>query len=145
MLARPLCCLGVVPSPVRFVDVRNLRHERIVGVRVRQERADREQHLADRQRRRPLILEDIEANTTTRVDVRVINPRRERDLERRRASVCGGSGGEQALARRTCHGRRERRARAAWRKQETTTHLRRLKGVVEREMYVDEEDATFVR
>ena len=58
---------------VALVDVRNLRHQRVVGVGVGQQRADREQDLGDRQRGAPLVLEDVEADAALAVDVGVVD------------------------------------------------------------------------
>ena len=58
-LGRPLARRGVVPRAVGAVELRNLRHERVVRVGVRQEGADGEEHLGDGQRWAPLVLEDV--------------------------------------------------------------------------------------
>ena len=78
----PLPCEFLVPSAVRLVDVRNLGHQRIVRVRIRQKRADRKQHLGNRQRWRPLFLENVQANRALAVHVWVVNLRLEVDLWR---------------------------------------------------------------
>ena len=69
-------------SPVVLVEVRDLRHERIIGVGIGQERADREQHLGDGECGRPLVLEDVQANRAIAVDVSMVNFRCERNLGR---------------------------------------------------------------
>ena len=81
VLARPLAGRLLVPRPVRLVDVRDLRHQGVIGVRVAQQRADREQHFRQRQGGRPLLLEDVEANGALGVDVGVVD-------------LGGGRGGE---------------------------------------------------
>ena len=53
VLARPLLGRLLVLGAVGLVEVRNLGHERVVGVRVREKRADREQHLGNRERGAP--------------------------------------------------------------------------------------------
>jgi len=58
----------------------DLRHQRVVGVGVCQQRTDRQQHFRDSQRRAPLILKNVQANGTIAVDVRVIQPSREVNL-----------------------------------------------------------------
>ena len=73
VLARPLAGRLLVPRPVRLVDVRDLRHQGVIGVRVAQQRADREQHFRQRQGGRPLLLEDVEANGALGVDVGVVD------------------------------------------------------------------------
>lgn len=88
VLARPLARRVLVARAVALVDVRDLRHERVVGVGVGQQRADREQHLGDRQRRRPLVLEDVEADRALRVDVGVVDLGLEGDLRRLEGVVC---------------------------------------------------------
>ena len=45
VLARPLPRRRLVPRPVRLVQVRDVGHERVVRVRVREQRADGEQDL----------------------------------------------------------------------------------------------------
>ena len=67
-------------SPVVLVEVRDLRHERIIRVGIGQERADREQHLGDGEGGRPLVLEDVEADGAIRVDVSMVNFRCKGDL-----------------------------------------------------------------
>ena len=44
---RPLCCGRVVLLPVRLVNVGDLGGQRIIGVRVRQQRADGQEYLRD--------------------------------------------------------------------------------------------------
>jgi len=73
VLARPLAGRLLVPSPVRLVDVRDLRDQRVVGVWVAQQRADRQEHFAERERGGPLLLEDVEADGPLGVDVRVVD------------------------------------------------------------------------
>ena len=72
-LARPLPRRLLVPRPVRLVDVRDLGNERVVRVRVAEQRADREEHFREREGRRPLLLEDVEADRALRVDVGVVD------------------------------------------------------------------------
>ena len=55
--------------------MRDVGHERIIRVGVAQQRADREEHLRDSERGTPLLLENVEANATVRIDVRVVDPR----------------------------------------------------------------------
>ena len=87
-------------------QVRDLGHERVVRVGIREQRANREQHLGDRQRGRPargegvglairlgvenslrqggapLVLQNVETNAAVRVDVRVVDLRVKLDLRR---------------------------------------------------------------
>jgi len=56
------CPLGrdaVVLRSIGLVGVGNLRHERVIGVGVSKKRADGQQHLGDRERRRPVVLENV--------------------------------------------------------------------------------------
>ena len=78
----PLAGGALVPGPVILVHRGDLGHERVVRVRVRQQRADREEDLRDGERGRPLVLEDVEADRAVPVDVRVVNLGRERHLGR---------------------------------------------------------------
>ncbi len=117
----------IVLGPIRLVQTRDLRHQRIVcriptrrnvsgplvrspgggrggtgaqarmgsgraaapggprrtRVRIRQQRAHRQQHLGDRQRRAPLALQDVKANATVVVHVAVVDLRRELHLRAR--------------------------------------------------------------
>jgi hypothetical protein len=77
---RPPPCRGLVPEAVGLAHVRDLRHQRVVRVWVRQQRADGEQHLGDGQRRAPLVLEDVQADVAVAVDVRVEHLRLEHHL-----------------------------------------------------------------
>eukprot|EP00982_Pelagococcus_subviridis_P009810 30947-Pelagococcus_subviridis.AAC.5 len=56
VLARPLLRQLLVPPPIGLVDLRDLRHERIVRVRIREQRADGQEDFRDRQRGAPLLL-----------------------------------------------------------------------------------------
>ena len=62
--------------------MRNVGHQRIIRVGIRQHRANRQQHLGDRQRGAPLVPQDIQTDRAVRVDVRVVDLRREDDLGR---------------------------------------------------------------
>jgi len=77
--------LGVVV----FEDAGDFRHQRVVRVRVAQQRADRQQDLADGQSRRPLRPQYVQANRPVRVDVRVIDFRGEAHLGRLERVVSG--------------------------------------------------------
>mmetsp|Transcript_4025 Transcript_4025/g.12001 ORF Transcript_4025/g.12001 Transcript_4025/m.12001 type:complete len:201 (+) Transcript_4025:1624-2226(+) len=72
-----------------LVEPRNLGHERVVRVGIGQQRTDRKQHLGDRERGRPLALQDVEADATVAVDVAVVNLRREGHLWRLEGVVGG--------------------------------------------------------
>ena len=64
-----LCAVGLE-------ELRDLRNERIVRVRVGQQRRDRQEDLRDRQRRAPLVFQDIQTDRSVRRDVAVIDLRR---------------------------------------------------------------------
>ena len=67
-------------SSIRLQELSNIRHKRIIGVRVGEEGANTEQHLAYGEGRTPLILEDVETDASIRVNVAVINAGGEMDL-----------------------------------------------------------------
>ena len=69
-------------SFVALEDIRDLWHERIVGVRVRQQRADGEEHLRDGESGGPLVLKDVQADRAVAVDVHMVDLRSEGDLGR---------------------------------------------------------------
>jgi hypothetical protein len=62
-----------VSSAVRLEQLRNIRHKRIIGVRVSQEGADTKQDFANGQCRTPLVLENIKTDTSVGVDVAMVN------------------------------------------------------------------------
>jgi len=70
----------VVLLPVLCVLGGDGADQGVGGVAVRQEGADREQHLRDGEGRRPLVLEDVEADDPLGVDVAVVDPGAELDL-----------------------------------------------------------------
>jgi len=69
----PLSCGAVVSSSVCFEELRNVWNQRIVGVGVGEKTTDGEQDLANGQRRTPLVLQNVQANSTVRVDVAMVN------------------------------------------------------------------------
>ena len=62
--------------------LRDAADERIVRIRIRQQRADGEQDLGDGERGRPLLLQDVQANLPRTVDVAVIDSRSKRNFRR---------------------------------------------------------------
>ena len=82
VLSSPLLGGRLVLNSVSLEDLSDLRHERIIGVGVREQGADGEENLGDRESGRPLFLEDIEADGAVRVDVGVVDSRGEVDLGR---------------------------------------------------------------
>jgi len=67
---------------IRDVLLRDVRDERIRRVAVRQQRDDRQQHLGYGERGAPIVLQNVQADLTLRVDVAVVDPRAEDDLGR---------------------------------------------------------------
>ena len=65
---------------VRDVLLRDAADQRIARIAVGQQRADRQKDLGDGQRRRPVVLEDVEADGALAVDVAVVDARPERHL-----------------------------------------------------------------
>ena len=59
ILAGPFSGSGLVLGSVSLVNVSDLGNQRVVRVRVSQQRADREEHLGDGEGWGPLILQDI--------------------------------------------------------------------------------------
>ena len=78
----PFLRLLVEGIPVFLVLLRNVNLERVVRVGVRQQRTDRQQTLDDREGGTPLVLQDVQSDAALRVDVGVVNLRREVDLRR---------------------------------------------------------------
>jgi len=76
----PFLCRTVVPITIGLVDVSNFGHKRIVWVGIREHGADGQENFADGQGRAPLITENVEADATIGVDVRVIYACGEVDL-----------------------------------------------------------------
>lgn len=74
---------------VRFIESGDLGHQGIIGVRVREQRAYRQQHLRYGERGRPLVLQDVQANATTRVHVAMVDLGGEGHLGRLEGVVCG--------------------------------------------------------
>lgn len=69
-----------MPSPVGFVKLRNIRHQRIVWVGIGQQGTNRKQDLADGQRRAPLVFQNIQADTAIGVDIAMIDASSKVDL-----------------------------------------------------------------
>jgi hypothetical protein len=73
VLRRPLSCCAIVPDSIRLEQLRNVRNQRVVRIGVRQQRANTQQNLTNRQCWTPLVLENVETNSAVRVDVTVID------------------------------------------------------------------------
>jgi len=89
VLLGPLLGGSFISASVILVDVGDFGDQRIVGVGVSQQRTDGQQHLSDGQSGGPLILQDIQADTTVGVDVRMVNSSIETDLGRLEGIISG--------------------------------------------------------
>ena len=91
---------------VRLVQCGDLSDQGVIGVGVTQQGADREEHLSRRQGWRPLILQDVQTDTSIGVNVRVIHLRlelalrglegvvgRELDVQEEDTALVGGVSG----------------------------------------------------
>ena len=76
----PLTRVSVVLCFVGLQKFRNLGHEGVVWVGIGEQRADRQENFRNGQGGRPLVLQDVEADASVRVDVTVINSGCERHL-----------------------------------------------------------------
>ena len=76
----PLSSGGFVLWLVSLVDVGDLWHQRIIWVWIGQEGRDGEEHLCNSKGWRPLFLQDIKADRSVGVDVRMVDPGGEVDL-----------------------------------------------------------------
>lgn len=82
ILAGPLARSLLVPRAVGLVGLRDFRYQGVVRVGVREERADRQEHLGDGEGGRPLIAQNVQTYRAVRVDVGVVDARREGDFRR---------------------------------------------------------------
>lgn len=82
ILLSPLGRSPIKCSSVVLVLISYRRHKRMIWVWVGKETANGQQHFVDRERRAPLVLEDIEAYPAVVIDVRMINFRHELNLWR---------------------------------------------------------------
>ena len=69
-----------MPSPISLQKLSDIRYQWIIGIWVSKQGTDRQQNLADRQGRTPLILEDIKTDTTIGINVTMIDTSGEVDL-----------------------------------------------------------------
>ncbi len=89
VLARPLARRLAIPLLVRFVESRDLGHQRVVSVWLVEHGTDGQQDLCHGQRRAPLFLQNVQADAAVTVDVWVVDTRREVALGRLERVVCG--------------------------------------------------------
>ncbi len=59
--------------PVVKVLLSNIRNQRIVRIRIRQKRADRQKDFGDGKSRAPVIFQNIQANSSGAANIAVIN------------------------------------------------------------------------
>lgn len=78
----PLTCSFIISLTIGLVGLGNFGHERIVRVRIGEQRADRKQNLGHGEGRTPLIPENIQTNTPIGIDVGMVNASSEGYLRR---------------------------------------------------------------
>lgn len=74
-----------MPGSIRLEQLRNVRNQRVVRIGVRQQRANTQQNLTNRQCWTPLVLENIETNSAVRIDVTVVDACGKMDFGRLRS------------------------------------------------------------
>lgn len=82
VLASPFTGCRLVAGAIRLIDVGNLRNKRVIRVGVCEHGADRKQNLRNGEGRAPLVPQDIQTDTSVRVDVGVVNASGEVNLGR---------------------------------------------------------------
>ena len=85
----------IVPVTIGLINSGNLGNERVVGIRVAQQGANRQQDFRNSERWTPLRSENIQANAAIRVDIRVIDAGRECNLGRFEGVISGEVNGEE--------------------------------------------------
>ena len=73
ILSRPLPGRGLITCTVTLVQMSDFRNQRIIWIRIGQQRADGEEHFGNGERRRPLVTQNIQANTAITVDVWMVD------------------------------------------------------------------------
>lgn len=68
--------------PVRLEELRDIGHQRVIGIGVGQEAANAQQDFGNGESGRPLVLQNVQADPAVRVDVAVVNASRKVDLGR---------------------------------------------------------------
>ena len=82
ILLRPFSSSGFVLFLVSFVNLSDLRYQRIVWISIRKKRTDGQQNLWNGQGWRPLLLENVKADGAIGVDVWMVDSCSKRDLRR---------------------------------------------------------------
>jgi len=59
--------------PIGLVELGDLWHERVIRIGIRKQRTNRQQNFTNGQSRRPVVLQDVQTDAATGVDVAVIN------------------------------------------------------------------------
>jgi len=73
ILACPLPSSTIVPLLISLEQLCNVRNKRIIRIRIGQERTNGQQHLGNCQSGAPLVLEDVQTDTSIGIDVAVID------------------------------------------------------------------------
>lgn len=78
----PFSGRAVMSLPVRLEELRDIGHQRVIGIGVGQEAANAQQDFGNGESGRPLVLQNVQADPAVRVDVAVVNASRKVDLGR---------------------------------------------------------------
>lgn len=95
VLPAPLAGQLVVLLAVRLVDAGDLGDERVIGIRVAQQRTDGQQDLRYREGGGPLRPQNVQADGSVAVDVGMVDARREGDFRGLEGVVRGKVDGEE--------------------------------------------------
>merc|ERR1740139_300638 len=82
MLLCPLFGILVVLRTITLIQLRNLRHQWVVGVAIHHQRRQREEHFGDRQSWAPLVFQNVQADRTIGIYVAMVDLRGEVELWR---------------------------------------------------------------
>ncbi len=69
----PLAGLRVIRGAILFVQIRGLWHERVIWIRIREQRQNAQEHLRDAERGAPLTLQNIKTDAARCVDIRMVD------------------------------------------------------------------------
>ena len=87
----PFTRLDIIGGAIPLVRVCDLRNQRIIRIRIREQRQDAQKNFGNRKRRTPLLFQNIKADSTSCVDIRMIDLRLESDDRRLERIVTGKS------------------------------------------------------
>lgn len=82
---RPFPCLFLVRLAIALVEIRDFRRQRVVRIGVREETQNTQERLGNRECRAPPVFQNIKADATSCVDIRMVDfgaERHNRRLER---------------------------------------------------------------